>query len=137
MKHYNDYNGWDATGFTISWWINANGTWATQGYRFYQQPTPSESGWWTSVHDASRNEEIITFTRQGGRPAAVFRAHAAYGVLTFYAVEGGASMASFLRGVPADNNRADDPQVILHPGVSYFNAPHAPFPGQHTCPTCK
>lgn len=136
IKHYNDYNGWDATGFTISFWINADGTWATQGYRAYQQPTPTESGWWTSVHDASRGEEIITFYRQNGKPTATIRAHAVQGVMTFFAVEGGAAMQSFLKGVPADSNRADDPQIILHPGVSYFNAPHAPFPGSHTCTWC-
>ncbi len=136
VVHYNDYNGWDATGFTISFWINANGTWATQGYRAYQQPTPTESGWWESIHDASRDEEIVTFYRQNGRPAATIRIHAAKGVLTLFAVEGGASMQSFLKGVPADNNPKDDPQILLHPGVSYFNAPHAPFPGSHRCNTC-
>lgn len=136
IKHYNDYNGWDATGFTISFWINANGTWATQGYRAYQQPTPTESGWWTSVRDAARGEEIITFYRQNGKPASTIRAHAVQGVLTFFAVDGGSAMQGFLKGHPADSNRSDDPQIILHPGVSYFNAPHAPFPGSHTCPHC-
>lgn len=131
VMHYNDYNGWDATGFTISFWINADGTWSTQGYRYYQQPTPTESGTWTSVRDAARDEEIVTFHRQGGRPAATIRIHAARGVLTLYAVEGGAAMQSFLRGVPADSNPHDDPQLILHPGISYFNRPHAPFPGAH------
>jgi uncharacterized protein YkwD len=136
IKHYNDYNGWDATGFTISLWINANGTWATQGYRAYQQPTPTESGWWTAVHDASRNEEILTFYRQNGKPTATFRVHAIQGQLTLFAVEGGSAMQSFLKGHPADSNPGDDPQIILHPGVSYFNAPHAPFPGSHTCTWC-
>lgn len=136
IKHYNDYNGWDATGFTISFWINADGTWATQGYRAYQQPTPTESGWWTSVRDAARGEELITFYRQNGKPSSTIRAHAVQGVLTFFAVDGGAAMQGFLKGHPADSNRSDDPQIILHPGVSYFNAPHAPFPGSHTCPHC-
>lgn len=136
VVHYNDYNGWDATGFTISFWINANGTWATQGYRAYQQPTPTESGWWESIHDASRDEEIVTFHRQNGKPNSVIRIHAAKGVLTLYAVDGGAAMQGFLKGLPADANPKDDPQIILHPGVSYFNAPHAPFPGQHRCNTC-
>src|SRR5262249_15278628 len=63
VVHYNDYNGWDGTGFTISFYINANGTWATQGYRAYQRPTPTESGRWDSIHDASRGEEIVTFHR--------------------------------------------------------------------------
>lgn len=136
VVHYNDYNGWDATGYTISFWINANGTWATQGYRAYQQPTPTESGWWESTHDASRDEEIVTFYRQNGKPSSTIRIHAVKGVLTLYAVDGGASMQGFLKGVAADSNPKDDPQVILHPGVSYFNAPHAPFPGQHRCNTC-
>lgn len=136
IKHYNDYNGWDATGFTISFWINADGTWATQGYRAYQQPTPTESGWWTAVHDASRNEELLTFYRQNGKPNATFRVHAIQGTLTLFATDGGSSMQGFLKGYPADSNPGDDPQIILHPGVSYFNAPHAPFPGSHTCTWC-
>lgn len=128
VVHYNDYNGWDATGFTITFWINANGTWQTKGYRAYQVPTPTESGTWTSIHDASRDEEIVTFYRQG-KPTAIFRIHAARGVLTLYAVDGGSVMQSFLKGVPADSNPQDDPQIILHPGIGYFNAPHAPFSG--------
>jgi uncharacterized protein YkwD len=135
IVHYNDYNGWDATGFTISFWINDNGTWATQGYRAYQQPTPTESGWWESVHDASRDEEIVTFFRQGGKPNSTIRIHATKGVLTLYAVDGGAAMG-FLKGAPADSNPKDDPQILLHPGVSFFNAPHAPFPGSNRCNTC-
>lgn len=126
VVHYNDYSGWDATGFTINFWINADGTWRTQGYRAYQVPTPSESGTWTSVHDAARDEEIVTFNRPG-KPSATIRIHAVRGVLTLYAVEGGASMQNFLRGVPTDANPSDDPQIILHPGPGYFNAPHAPF----------
>jgi hypothetical protein len=135
IVHYNDYNGWDATGFTISFWINADGTWATQGYRAYQQPTPTESGWWESVHDAARDEEIVTFYRQNGKTNSTIRIHATKGVLTLYAVDGGTAMG-FLKGVPADSNPKDDPQILLHPGVSYFNAPHAPFPGSHRCNNC-
>lgn len=126
VVHYNDYNGWDATGFTITFWINANGTWQTKGYRAYQVPTPTETGTWTSIHDASRDEEIVTFYRPG-KTSATIRIHAARGVLTLYAIEGGAAMQSFLKGLPADNNPKDDPQIILHPGIGYFNAPHAPF----------
>lgn len=126
IVHYNDYSGWDATGFTITFWINADGTWRTQGYRAYQVPTPTETGTWTSVHDAARDEEIVTFYRPG-KPTATIRIHAVRGVLTLYAVEGGNSMQSFLRGLPADSNPKDDPQLILHPGVGYFNAPHSPF----------
>ena len=126
VVHYNDYSGWDATGFTITYWINANGTWTSKGYRAYQVPTPTESGTWTSVHDASRDEEIVTLHRSG-KPSATIRIHAARGVLTLYAVEGGTAMQGFLKGFPADSNPKDDPQIILHPGIGYFNAPHAPF----------
>jgi uncharacterized protein YkwD len=126
VVHYNDYNGWDGTGFTITFVINADGTWKTQGYRAYQVPTPTESGAWSSVRDTARDEEIVTFTRANGKPASVIRVHAARGVLTFYAVDGGASLG-FLKGLPADSNPKDDNQVILHPGPSYFNAPHGPF----------
>ena len=127
IVHYNDYTGYDATGFTITWRINANGTWTTQGYRAYQVPTPTESGRWSSVHDAARDEEVVTFYRENGRPTATIRIHAARGVLTLFAVDGGATMRGFLSGVPADSNPKDDPQVILHPGQGYFNAPHGPF----------
>ncbi|MEP7336791.1 MAG: CAP domain-containing protein [Acidobacteriota bacterium] len=126
VVHYNDYSGYDATGFTITFWINANGTWQTKGYRAYQVPTPNESGTWTSVHDAARDEEIVTFNRPG-KPTATIRIHAARGVLTLYAVDGGSAMNGFLKGFLADSNPKDDPQIILHPGVGYFNAPHAPF----------
>ena len=94
VVHYNDYSGWDATGFTITFWINANGTWQTKGYRAYQVPTPNESGTWTSVHDASRDEEIVTFVRLG-KPTATIRIHAARGVLTLFAVDGGTAMNGF------------------------------------------
>jgi hypothetical protein len=136
VVHYNDFNGWDGTGFTISFYINADGTWATQGYRAYQQPTPTESGWWRSVHDAARNEEIVTFYRQDGKPNTTIRVHAIQGRITLFAVEGGSSMLNFIKGLPADSNPKDDPQIILTPGVTYFNAPHAPYPGTHTC-SCR
>lgn len=135
IVHYNDYNGWDGTGFTITFWINADGTWQTKGYRAYQVPTPNETGTWTSVHDASRGEEIVTFFRSG-KPTSTIRIHAAHGVLTLFAADGGTAMQSFLKGIPADNNPKDDPQIILHPGIGYFNAPHDPFPGSHRCNTC-
>lgn len=126
VVHYNDYSGWDGTGFTITFWINADHTWKTQGYRAYQVPTPTETGTWSSVHDAARGEEVVTFSRSG-KPAATIRIHAAKGVLTLFAVDGGSSMQGFLKGFPADSNPKDDPQIILHPGPGYFNAPHAPF----------
>ena len=123
VVHYNDYSGWDGTGFTITYWINADGTWKSQGYRAYQVPTPTETGTWTSVHDAARDEEIVTFYRPG-KPTATIRIHAVRGVLTLFAVDGGAAMNGFLKGVPADSNPKDDPQIILHPGIGYFNGPH-------------
>jgi uncharacterized protein YkwD len=126
VVHYNDYSGYDGTGFTITFWINADHTWKTQGYRAYQVPTPTETGTWSSVHDASRGEEIVTFTRPG-KPTATIRIHAVQGVLTLFAVDGGSAMQSFLKGFPADSNPGDDPQIILHPGPGYFNGPHAPF----------
>lgn len=126
IVHYNDYSGWDATGFTITYWINADGTWKSQGYRAYQVPTPTETGTWASVHDAARDEEIVTFSRPG-KPTATIRIHAVRNVLTLYAVEGGSAMQGFLKGFAADSNPKDDPQIILHPGIGYFNAPHAPF----------
>ena len=133
--HFNDYNGYDATGFTINFTINLDGTWKTQGYRAYQVPTPTDSGTWTSVHDAERNEEIVTFNRQNG-PVTTIRIHASRGLLTLYAVDGGTANKSFLRGVPADANPKDDPQILLTPGMGFFNAPHDPFPGQGTCTFC-
>jgi hypothetical protein len=126
VVHYNDYSGWDGTGFTITFRINADGTWQTQGYRAYQVPTPNESGTWTSVHDAARDEEIVTFNRPG-KPTATIRIHAAKGVLTLYAVDGGSGVNGFLKGFLADSTPKNDPQIILHPGPGYFNAPHAPF----------
>jgi uncharacterized protein YkwD len=132
VKHYNDYNGWDATGYTITYWIYPDGRWQSMGYRAYQQPTPTDSGTWSSVRDASRDEEIVTFRRANGSIVTI-RIHAAYQVLTLYAVSGN----NWLQGVPADNHPGDDPQIILHPGVSYYNAPHPPFPGQFTCPSCQ
>lgn len=136
VVHYNDFNGWDSTGFTMTFWINLDGTWATKGYRAYQQPTPNESGRWDSIHDASRGEEIVTFYRQNGSPNATIRIHAAKGILTLFAVDGWAKMKSFLQGLPADSNPKDDPQILLKPGMSYYSAPHAPFPGQNRCNTC-
>lgn len=127
IVHYNDYNGWDATGWTINFWINTDGTWRTQGYRFYQVPTPTETGRWSSYHDAARDEEVVTFHRDNGKPSSSIRIHATRSVLTLYAVDGGAALQGFLGGVPADGNPKDDPQILLTPGQGYFNAPHPPF----------
>jgi hypothetical protein len=44
-------------------------------------------------------------------------------VITLFAVGG----AAFFAPYPADANDRDDPQILLTPGFSFFNAPHAPF----------
>ena len=119
VVHYNDPNGYDGTGFTMNLNIRPDGTWSAQGYRAYQVPTPNFSGTWSAVHDDARNEEIVTFTGVG----VTLRVHASSGVITLFAVGG----ASFFQPVPADGNDRDDPQILLLPGFSFFNAPHAPF----------
>ncbi|MBL8188651.1 MAG: hypothetical protein JNK38_11620, partial [Acidobacteria bacterium] len=43
------------------------------------------------------------------------RAHVVAGQLTLFAIDGGGSMKNFLRGVTADDNNKDDPQVIFVP----------------------
>lgn len=106
---------WDRTGFNLEFQINPGGTWTTRGYRAFQTIPPIETGAWQSVHDASRNEEIVTFTRQNGSPRAIMRIHAARDQLTFFAVDGGGMMKNFLRGVAADDNQNDDPQIIFLP----------------------
>jgi uncharacterized protein YkwD len=106
---------WDRTGFSIEFQIYPGGSWTMRGYRTSQSPQPIENGSWQSSHDSFRNEEIVTFIRQNGAPRATIRVHAAQGQLTFFAVDGGGIMRNFLRGVAADNNRNDDPQIIFLP----------------------
>jgi hypothetical protein len=110
-----NYDPWDRTGFVMEFQINADGTWTMKGYRAFQSPPASESGTWTMVHDAERNEEIITFIRQGTLPRATIRIHAVTGQLTFFALDGGGLMKNFLRGVVADDSNKDDPQIIFVP----------------------
>lgn len=134
--HYNDGNGYDLTPFTITLLINADGSWVSQGYRAYQRPTPSEAGTWRSVHDAARDEEIVTFYRETDKPTATIRIHAARGMLTFFAADGGQELQNFLRGLPADENVKDDRQLVFTPGMGFFLGPHEAFPATRRCTTC-
>ena len=106
---------WDRTGFTIEFQINVGGTWTMRGYRAFQPIPRLESGTWQLTHDVARNEEIVTFVRQNGAPRPTIRIHAAPDQLTFFAIDGGSLMKNFLRGILADDNREDDPQIIFVP----------------------
>ncbi|MDX2030667.1 MAG: hypothetical protein SF339_08355 [Blastocatellia bacterium] len=130
--HFNDAGRYDMTEFQMSLKLNQDGTWVSQGYRAFRLPPPAQAGTWTWVHDAGRNEEVVTFHRDG-RPTAVIRVHAAHGEMTFFAVEGGAEMRNFFRGAPADANKANDPQVVFKPGLLSFAEP---FPMALRCMTC-
>ncbi|MBK6797924.1 MAG: CAP domain-containing protein [Acidobacteria bacterium] len=110
-----DLGIFDRTGFNMELQINPGGTWSMKGYRSGLPASQFESGNWQAVHDASRNEEIVTFVRQNGLPRATIRIHATKDQLTFFAVDGGGTMKNFLRGVTADDNQKDDPQVIFIP----------------------
>ncbi len=106
---------WDRTGFVMEFQINVGGTWTMRGYRAFQTIVQTETGAWQSAHDAARNEEIVTFVRQNGAPRSTIRIHAAPDQLTFFAIDGGTLMKNFLRGVLADDNCLDDPQMIFVP----------------------
>ena len=108
-----NYEGFDRTGYSLELLLQPGGTWTMRGYRASQTPVPVESGTWQAVRDAARNEEVVTFIRQNGLPRATIRIHAAPGQLTFFAVDGGGAMKNFFRGVPADEDRADDPQILF------------------------
>lgn len=123
VVHFNDPDKFDTTQFAMTLVINNDGTWSAYGYRAEQAPPPPETGTWSSVHDAARNEEIVTFTRATGKPAAVIRVHAARGLMRFYAVDGGSEMGGFFKGVPANGLRKDDPQVVFTPGPALLVAP--------------
>lgn len=110
-----NYDGWDKTGYTMELQINPNGTWVMRGYRSNQTPPSVESGTWNLTHIADRNEEVINFIRAGTLPRATIRAHVTANQLTFFAIDGGGLMKNFLRGVNADDNNKDDPQVIFVP----------------------
>ncbi|MEO6725220.1 MAG: hypothetical protein ABIU20_05865 [Blastocatellia bacterium] len=110
-----NYDEWDRTGYVMEFQITASGTWAMKGYRAFQSPPALESGTWTLSHDPTRNEESVTFIRQGTLPRTTIRIHAASGQLTFFATDGGGIMKNFLRGVIADGNNKDDQQIIFVP----------------------
>jgi len=133
---FNDADKYDLTDFTMTLRLNADGTWVSQGYKAHQTPAPQEAGVWKCVHDASRDEEIVTFYREDGKPAATIRVHAAPNVMTFFAVDGAAEMKNFFKGVPADGNPKDDPQIIFTPGPATFLIPVEPFPATLRCGSC-
>lgn len=132
VAHQNDREKYDMTQFTMTMMINRDGTWVSQGYKAYQDPTPSEAGTWKWVHDAARNEEVVTFFRDNGKTAVTLRVHATKGLMRFYAVDGG----DFFKAVPADSNPKDDPQVIFTPGPGFYMVPTAPFPASMRCAAC-
>ncbi len=132
VTHFNSTDKFDMTDFTMALQINEDGTWVSQGYKTYQDPVPAEAGTWKWVHDAGRNEEIITFFRDNGKVTATIRVHAAPGMMTFYATDGG----DFFKGVKADGNRYDDPQVIFTPGLGFFYTSAPAFPANMRCTTC-
>lgn len=132
VTHFNSPDKFDMADFTMALQINEDGTWVSQGYKTYQDPVPAEAGTWKWVHDAGRNEEIITFFRDNGKVTATIRVHAAPGVMTFYATDGG----DFFKGAKADGNRYDDPQVIFTPGLGFFYTSAPAFPANMRCTTC-
>lgn len=132
VVHFNSPDKFDMADFTMSLLINEDGTWVSQGYKTYQDPVPAEAGTWKWVHDAGRDEEIITFYRDNGKAAATFRVHAAPGVMTFYVEDGG----DFFKGVKADANPKDDPYLIFLPGPGFFYTPAPSFPGAMRCASC-
>ena len=131
--HFNDPDRFDTTQFQMSIKFNADGTWVSQGYRAYQTPAPTEAGTWKWVHDAGRNEEIVTFYRGEGRPIATIRVHATQGEMTFFATDGGSQLMNFFRGVAADFDKSNDPQVVFKPGLTSFADS---FPAALRCTTC-
>jgi uncharacterized protein YkwD len=132
VMHFNDRGKYDATDFTVAMLINEDGTWVMQGYRAFQDPIPSEAGTWKWVHDAGRNEEIVTFYRDNGKAPVTLRVHASMGVMTFFATAG----ADFFTGVKGDMYPENDPQVIFLPGSGFFYTPAAPFPTELRCLSC-
>ena len=132
VMHFNDQNKFDTTDFAVAMLINEDGTWVMQGYRAFQDPIPSEAGTWKWVHDAGKDEEIVTFYRDNGKAPVTFRVHAAMGVMTFFVTAG----ADFFTGVKGDMNPNDDAQVIFLPGSGFFYSPAPPFPTELRCYSC-
>ncbi len=110
-----NYDEWDKTGYTMELQINPNGSWIMRGYRNNQGPPTVEAGTWNLTHIADRNEEVINFIRSASLPRATIRAHIVSDQLTLFATDGGGIMKNFLRGVNADDDNKDDPQVIFVP----------------------
>lgn len=108
-----NYTGYDRTGIVMELRLNNNGTWSSRGFRALTTPVPLENGTWEAVLDSEHNEIMLTFERQNRLPRATVRAHAVPGQLTLFAVDGGSLMRNFFRGWPADENPADDPQIIF------------------------
>jgi uncharacterized protein YkwD len=134
VVHFNDMDHrYDMTEFVMSLKINEDGTWVSQGYRAMIDQSMAEAGTWKVVHDIARGEELVTFYRGEGRPAATLRVHAASGALHFFAVDGAGEAMNFFKSVPADSNKKDDPQVIFLPGLANFNTP---FPAAMRCDSC-
>ncbi len=136
IKHTNDPNGYDLTEFNMNLQINKDGTWVSQGYKSYQKPVPVEAGTWKSVHDISANEEIVTFYRDNGLPAARLRVLATKDTLTFFVVDGGAETQNFFKSPIYDNIRKDDPQVIFKPGLAFVLGTSDLFPVGKRCASC-
>jgi len=132
VVHFNSPDKFDMTDFTMTLLINEDGTWVSQGYKTYQDPVPVEAGTWKWAHDAGRNEEIITFYRDNGKATAIFRVHAAPGVMTVYVEDGG----DFFRGIKADGNKYDDPHLIFLPGPGFFYTSAPAFPTAMRCGSC-
>jgi uncharacterized protein YkwD len=117
VVHFNDLaNRFDMTNFTMTLRINEDGTWTSEGYRAFIDGSLVQTGTWKLIHDVGRNEEVVTFFRSNGAPAATIRVHAVPSALTFFAVDGGSEMQGFFKGIAGDFNKKDDPQVIFLPG---------------------
>jgi len=132
VVHFNSPDKFDMTDFTMTLLINEDGTWVSQGYKAYQDPTPVEAGTWKWVHDIPRGEEVVTFYRDNGKAPVTFRVHAATNAMTFFVLDGG----DFFKGVKADSNKKDDPQVVFKMGGGFFYVTTPPFPAALRCTTC-
>lgn len=132
VTHFNSPDKFDMTDFTMTLQLNEDGTWVSQGYKTYQDPTPVEAGTWKWVHDIPRGEEVVTFYRDNGKAPVTLRVHAAPGTMTIFAVDGG----DFFKGVKADSNKKDDPQIVFKQGEGFFYVPTPPFPAAMRCTTC-
>lgn len=108
-----NYDNFDHTRIAMELVLNPNGAWSARGFRAYATPIQLEYGTWQAVLDSARNEILLTLDRQNRLPRATIRVHAVKQQLTFFAVDGGTLMRNFFRGWPADENIADDPQVIF------------------------